>query len=77
MSKMEHFFARPTPSTIAEYIYNQVIQIHETGGKSYRYKIPGGMPISFVNEVIDTLCFSLHDADIIDLFAGYIVIEWC
>lgn len=73
---MERFFAKPTPSKIADYIYNEVIHIHETGGKSYRYRIPDGMSISFINDVIDRLCYCLHDADIIDLFNGYIVIDW-
>lgn len=77
MIKMERFFAKPTPSKIAEYIYNQVIYTHETGGKSYRYKVPDSMPISFINDVIAILCHTLHDADIVDLFCGYIVIEWC
>ena len=74
---MELFFAKPTPERIAEYIYNQVILTHETGGKSYYYKLHDSMSISFVNDVIDRLCYYLHDADIIDLFSGYIVVEWC
>jgi len=74
---MESFFAKPTPSKIAEQIYNQVICIHETGGKCYRYKIPDCMSISFVNDVIDILCHGLHDVDIIDLFCGHIIVEWC
>jgi len=73
---MEFFFAKPTPAKIAEHIYHQVIAAHETGGRSYRYKIPDSMSISFVNDVIDRLCYYLHDVDIIDLFNGYIIIDW-
>ncbi len=74
---METFFAKPTPGGIADYIYNQVLLVHETGGRSFYYKIHDSMSISFVNDIINTLSYSLHDADIIDLFNGYIVIEWC
>jgi hypothetical protein len=73
---MEFFFAKPTPTKVAEDIYHQVIAISETGGRSYRYKIPQGMSISFVNDVIDRLCEYIHDADLIQLIHGYIVIDW-
>jgi hypothetical protein len=73
---MQNFFARPTPKMIADYIYNQVIHVHETGGKTYRYPISQTLSISFVNDVIDRLCEYIHDADIIQLLNGYIVIDW-
>jgi hypothetical protein len=73
---MELFFSKPIPKKVAEEIYHQVIAAHETGGRTYRYKIPQGMPISFVNDVIDRLCDYIHDADLIQLLHGYIVIDW-
>jgi hypothetical protein len=73
---MEFFFAKPTPEKIAEQIYIQVIATHETGGREYRYKIPQGMSISFVNDVIDRLGEYLLDVDVIEYDMGYIVIDW-
>lgn len=73
---MQTFFAKPTPEGIAEYIYNQVILVHETGGRTYRYKIPHGLTLSFVNEVIDRLYEFLHDAESIQLSNGAILIDW-
>jgi hypothetical protein len=73
---MELFFSRPVPIKIAEEIYHKVISIHETGGRTYRYKISQEMSISFVNDVIDRLCEYIHDADLIQLIHGYIVIDW-
>lgn len=73
---MEFFFAKPTPEKIAEHIYCQVIATHECGGREYRYKIPQGMSISFVNDVIDRLSEYLLDVDVIELNSGYIVIDW-
>jgi hypothetical protein len=73
---MERFFAKPTPQKIVEYIYSQVLLVHETGGNGYRYLIPPELSISFVNDVIDKLCDYIHDADIIELNHGYIVIDW-
>lgn len=73
---MEQFFTKPTAEKIAEYVYNQVIYIHETGGRGYLYKIPQGLSISFINDVIDILSKYLLDADVIELNSGYIVIDW-
>ena len=73
---MERFFAKPTPEKVAEHIYHQVIATHETGGREYRYKIPAGLSISFVNDVIDRLSEYLLDVDVIELNSGYIVIDW-
>lgn len=72
---MDSFFAKPTPKIIAEKIYNEVIHIHETGGRFYRFPV-SNFSTSFVNEVIDRLCEYIHDAEIIELHRGYIVIEW-
>jgi hypothetical protein len=73
---MEFFFSKPTPEKIAEHIYCQVIATHETGGREYRYKIPHGMSLSFVNDVIDRLGEFLLDVDVIEYDMGYIVIDW-
>ena len=73
---MQSFFAKPTPQKIAEHIYHQVIAAHETGGREYRYPIPAGLSISFINEVIDRLGEYLLDVDIIEYDMGYIVIDW-
>jgi hypothetical protein len=73
---MERFFARPTPEKTADYIYCQIIATHESGGRGYRYLIPQGMSISFVNQVIDRLSELLLDVDIIELNNGYIVVDW-
>jgi hypothetical protein len=73
---MEHFFGKPTPQKIAEYIHHQVLAVHETGGRGYRYLIPAGLSISFVNDVIDRLSEYLLDAEVIELNSGYIVIDW-
>jgi hypothetical protein len=73
---MQSFFAKPTPSRVADYIYEQVILEHETGGRCYRYQLPPGLSISFVNEVIDRLSYTVHDADMIQLMHNWIVIEW-
>lgn len=73
---MQSFFAKPTPRRVVDHIYSQLIFEHETGGRSYRYPLPPGVSISFVNEVIERLCHYVHDADIIELQPGYIVIEW-
>ena len=73
---MQTFFAKPTPAKIAEHIYHQVIAVHETGGRGYRYRIPPELSISFVNDVIDRLCDYIHDADLIELNCGYIVVDW-
>lgn len=72
---METFFAKPTPKKVAERIYNEVILVHETGGRSYRYPV-SNFSISFINEVIDRLSEYVHDADVVELEYGYIVIEW-
>jgi hypothetical protein len=72
---MERFFARPDPEKVAEHIYHQVIAIHETGGHQYVYRIPQGMSISFVNDVIDKL--SSYTLDIwVELYNGFLVIDW-
>lgn len=73
---MENFFGKPTPANVAQHIYNQIIYVHETGGKTYRYPISSDLSISFVNDVIDRLCEYIHDADTIELLCGYIVIDW-
>jgi hypothetical protein len=73
--KMENFFAKPTPKKVAEKIYNEVILVHETGGRFYRYPV-SNFSISFINEVIDRLSEYVHDADVLELEYGYIVIEW-
>lgn len=72
---MERFFAKPTPTIVAEKIYNQIIHVHESGGRSYRYPV-SNFSISFINEVIDRLCDYVHDAEVIELNHGYITIEW-
>lgn len=74
---MEKFFSRPSSKKLAEIIYNELIFVHETGGKSYRFLIPDSFSISFINEVIERLCDYIHDAEIIQLHNGYIIIEWC
>lgn len=72
---MEQFFSKPTPEKIAEHIYHQVIATHETGGRQYSYRLPHGLPISFVNEVIDKL--SVYTLDIwIELYNGFLVVDW-
>lgn len=73
---MEFFIKKPTPARIAELIYHQVIATHETGGRWYKYKIPKGLSISFINEVIDTLGEYLIDVDLIELMNDYIIIDW-
>ncbi len=73
---MQTFFAKPTPQKIAEHIYHHVIAVHETGGREYRYKIPPGLSISFVNEVIERLGEFLLDVDVIEIVHGCIVIDW-
>ena len=73
---MENFFGKPTPAKVAEHIYIQVIQVHETGGRSYRYPISANLSISFVNDVIDRLGGYLLDVETIQLINGYIVIDW-
>jgi hypothetical protein len=73
---MQSFFTKPTPQDVSSYIYNQVIARHEIGGKSYVYKIPNGMSISFVNEVIERLGEYLLDVDVIELSGGCIMIDW-
>lgn len=73
---MENFFAKPTPEKIAEQIYIQVIATHETGGREYRYQVPSGMSISFVNDVINRLSEYLLDVDIIEYDMGCIIIDW-
>lgn len=73
---MEQFFAKPTPERIADYIHRQVLTIHETGGRNYRYLIPDGLSISFINDVIDRLSERFLDADVIELNSGYIIIDW-
>lgn len=72
---MERFFAKPTSKMVAEKIYNDIIHVHETGGRFYRYPV-SNFSISFINEVIDRLCDYIHDADMIELIRGYIVVEW-
>lgn len=73
---MQSFFAKPTPRRVADYIYNQLLLEHETGGRCYRYQLPPGLSISFAHEVIDQLLYSVHDADMIELIHNCIVIEW-
>lgn len=73
---MESFFAKPTPQTVVEYIYSQVIFVHETGGKSYKYPVLGTLSISFINDVIDRLCDYVHDADMIEYRNDHIAIDW-
>lgn len=73
---MQNFFSKPTPQKVADYIYSNVILIHETGGFDYRYKIPPEFSISFINEVIDILGEHLLDVDVIELNNGYILVDW-
>jgi hypothetical protein len=73
---MESFFEKPTPRRVVEHIYNQIILEHETGGGFYRYQLPPRVSISFANEVVERLCEYIHDADIIELNHGWIMIEW-
>ena len=73
---MDGYFAKPTPQKIANYIHNQIILTHETGGRGYAYQIPHMFPLSFVNEVIERLGEFLLDVDVIELNNGYIVIDW-
>jgi hypothetical protein len=73
---MQSFFAKPTPRRVVEYIYNQILLEHETGGRCYRYQLPPGVSISFANEVVDKLCDYIHDADMIEVNRGWIMIEW-
>lgn len=76
-NEMDRFFASPTPERVASYIYNQVVLVHETGGRGYRYSIPDGLSISFVHEVIDRLGKHLTDADVvIETIGRSIVIDW-
>lgn len=73
---MQSFFTKPTSQDVAGYIYHQVIAAHETGGRRYIYRIPNGMSISFVNEVIERLGEYLLDVDVIELSGGCIIIDW-
>lgn len=73
---MQSFFARPTPRLVAQHVYNQLIFVHETGGREFRYQLPPGSSISFTNEVVEQLCHYVHDADIIEIHNGWILIEW-
>lgn len=73
---MQSFFAKPTPRRVVEYIYSQILYEHETGGRGYRYQLPPGVSISFANEVVERLSEYVHDADIIELNQGYIIVEW-
>jgi hypothetical protein len=73
---MQHYFKIPTSESISRQIYNDIIHVHETGGKFYSFKIPHGLPISFINDVIDKLANLLLEADIIELVNGHIVIDW-
>jgi hypothetical protein len=73
---MDKFFGTPTPAKVAQYIYNQVVCIHETGGKTYRYHVSPNLSISFINDVIDRLSYYVHEAETIELLGEYIVIDW-
>lgn len=73
---MERFFKEPTPKYLAMHIYNQLIFTHETGGRSYYYRIPKGMSISTINETIDLLGELLLDVDVLQYEHGCIVIDW-
>ena len=73
---MQTFFVKPNPYRVAEHIYCNVIFVCETGGRSYKYKFPDGLSISFMNEVIDKLSEYLLDVDIIELNNGYVLIDW-
>ena len=76
LTGMQRFFSNPTPQKIVDYIYSQILLVHETGGKRYRYPIPATVSISLINDVIDRLSEYIHDADIIELNNGYIAIDW-
>lgn len=73
---MERFFKEPTPKYLARHIYNQMIFVHETGGRSYYYRIPQGLPISTINETIDLLAEVLLDADVLQYENGCIIVDW-
>jgi len=73
---MESFFAKPTPEKIANFIYCQILVHHEMGLRGYRYEIPNGMSVSFVNEIIDCLGYYILDVDTVELQKGYIVVDW-
>jgi hypothetical protein len=73
---MQSFFAKPTPRRVVQYIYNQIMLVHESGGREYRYQLPPGLSISFANEVVERLSEYVHDAEIIELNNDWIVIEW-
>lgn len=73
---MQRYLKVPDANYITEYIYNQIIYIHETGGNCYSYRIPYGLSISIINDVIDKLSDRLMDADGIELMNGYLFIDW-
>lgn len=73
---MEKYFKEPTPKYLATYIYNQLLFTHETGGRSYYYKVPQGLPMSTINDTIDLLGELLLDADVLQYEHGYIIIDW-
>lgn len=73
---MDKFFAKPNPQKIAEHIYCEILAVHESGGRSYRYAIPQGLSLSFVQDVIDRLGDYLANTEVIELLSGYIVVDW-
>jgi len=73
---MERYLKVPNPDYIAKAIYDQVIHIHETGGRGYYYKIPYGLSVTRINEIIERLGELLLDADVIELCNGYIIVDW-
>ena len=73
---MQRYFKVPTADYICNYIYDQIIQVHETGGNYYSYKIPYGLSITIINDVIDRLSDHLSDKNGIELMNNYLVIDW-
>lgn len=72
---MERFFKKPTVEQTVDYIHTQIIQTHETGGKTYSYDTTG-LSLSFINDVIDRLSEKLLDVDVIEVYNNSILIDW-
>lgn len=73
---MERFFAKPPTQKIVDYIYEQVLFVHETGGNTYRYST-SGLSIQQINQILDGLGALFLDIDVLAYDDdNTIVIDW-
>ena len=73
---MENYFKVPTVDFLVDFIYTKVVESYEYGEKRYQYRLPYGLSLVSINDVVDRLGERFLDIDVIEHNNQYIVIDW-